>query len=158
LVVAGQILTNVLTVLSLVAAINGLLTWIGRGFGIHALTLQLVLSYVFYPVAFLLGAPRDELLKLSRILATKLMVNEFAAYTELIALQKTEDALSQRGFTIATYALCGFANLGSLGIQIGVLSAMAPSRAKIISRVAVSAMICGFISTLQTAGIAGMLV
>jgi len=154
LVVAGQILTNVLTVLSLVAAINGLLTWIGRGFGIHALTLQLVLSYVFYPVAFLLGAPRDELLKLSRILATKLMVNEFAAYTELIALQKTEDALSQRGFTIATYALCGFANLGSLGIQIGVLSAMAPSRAKIISRVAVSAMICGFISTLQTAGIA----
>ncbi|KAJ3788618.1 Na+ dependent nucleoside transporter C-terminus-domain-containing protein [Lentinula aff. detonsa] len=158
LVVAGQILTNVLTVLSLVAAINGLLTWIGRGFGIHALTLQLVLGYVFYPVAFFLGTPRGEILRVSQILATKLIENEFAAYTELIALQKTSDALSQRGFTIATYALCGFANLGSLGIQIGVLSAMAPTRAKIISRIAVSAMICGFISTLQTAGIAGMLV
>ncbi|KIK68833.1 hypothetical protein GYMLUDRAFT_34826 [Collybiopsis luxurians FD-317 M1] len=158
LVVAGQILTNVLTVLSLVAAINGLLTWIGRGFGIHALTLQLILGYVFYPIAFFLGVPRNEILRVSRILATKLVENEFAAYEELIALQGTAGALSQRGFTIATYALCGFANLGSLGIQIGVLSAMAPSRAKIISRVAFSAMICGFISTLQTAGIAGMLV
>ncbi|KAJ4468265.1 Na+ dependent nucleoside transporter C-terminus-domain-containing protein [Lentinula aciculospora] len=158
LVVAGQILTNVLTVLSLVAAINGLLTWIGHGFGIHALTLQLVLGYVFYPLAFLLGVPRGEILRVSQILATKLIENEFAAYTELIALQKTSDALSQRGFTIATYALCGFANLGSLGIQIGVLSAMAPTRARIISRVAFSAMLCGFISTLQTAGIAGMLV
>ncbi|KAJ3759667.1 Na+ dependent nucleoside transporter C-terminus-domain-containing protein [Lentinula raphanica] len=154
LVVAGQILTNVLTVLSLVAAINGLLTWIGRGFGIHALTMQLVLGYVFYPIAFFLGVPRNEILRVSQILATKLIENEFAAYTELIALQGSSDALSQRGFTIATYALCGFANLGSLGIQIGVLSAMAPTRAKIISRIAFSAMICGFISTLQTAGIA----
>ncbi|KAE9401627.1 hypothetical protein BT96DRAFT_856350 [Gymnopus androsaceus JB14] len=158
LVVAGQILTNVLTVLSLVAAINGLLTWIGRGFGIHALTLQLVLGYIMYPIAFFLGAPRDELIRIARLLATKLIENEFAAYTELIALQHTDQALSQRGFTIASYMLCGFANLGSLGIQIGVLSAMAPSRAKIIARVAFSAMICGFISTLQTAGIAGMLV
>ena len=66
--------------------------------------------------------------------------------------------LSERGFTIASYALCGFANLGSLGIQVGVLSALAPSRARIIARIAGSAMICGFISTLQAAGIAGMLV
>lgn len=116
--------------------------------------MQLVLGYVFYPVAFFLGVPRAEILRVSQILATKLIENEFAAYTELVALQKTSEALSQRGFTIATYALCGFANLGSLGIQIGVLSAMAPSRAKVISRVALSAMICGFISTLQTAGIA----
>jgi len=158
LVVAGQILTNVLTVLSLVAAVNGLLTWIGHGFGIDALTLQLVLQYIFYPVAFFLGVPRDEILRVARILATKLIENEFAGYTQLIALQQTDQALSQRGFTIATYALCGFANLSSMGIQIGVLTAMAPSRAKIISRVAFSAMICGFISTLQTASIAGMLV
>ena len=57
LVVAGQILCNVLTVLSLVATINGLLTWIGRGFGIHQLTLQLVLRYVFYPITFFIGTP-----------------------------------------------------------------------------------------------------
>ncbi|KAJ7928597.1 Na+ dependent nucleoside transporter C-terminus-domain-containing protein [Mycena leptocephala] len=158
LIVAGQILTNVLTVLSLVATINGLLTWIGRGFGIHALTLQLVLGYVFYPVTFFLGVPRAEILPVSRLLATKLVANEFAAYLDLQALMKTSAALSPRAYTIASYSLCGFANLGSVGIQIGVLGALAPSRGKIIARLAVSAMICGFLSTLQTAGIAGMLV
>ena len=60
-------------VLALVALINGLLTWIGRGFGLHHLTLQLVLRYVFYPVTFLMGVPRPEILKVSEILATKLV-------------------------------------------------------------------------------------
>ncbi|KAI0745002.1 Na+ dependent nucleoside transporter C-terminus-domain-containing protein [Earliella scabrosa] len=155
LIVAGQILTNVLTVVSLVATINGLLTWVGKGFGISALTLELILRYVFYPVTFLLGVPRNEILAVSELLAMKLVQNEFVAY---LALQNLETPLSHRGYTIASYALCGFANLGSLGIQIGVLSALAPSRAKIIARIALSAMICGFISTLQAAGIAGMLV
>lgn len=76
----------------------------------------------------------------------------------LKAIAASDNPLSQRGYTIASYALCGFANLGSLGIQIGVLSALAPSRARIIARIAASAMVCGFISTLQAAGIAGMLV
>lgn len=158
LVVAGQILCNVLTLLSLVGTINGLLTWIGRGFGIHHLTLQLVLRYVFYPLTFLLGVPRPEILRVSELLATKLVENEFAAYLDLQALMASNDLLSTRGFTIASYALCGFANLGSLGIQIGVLSALAPSRTRLIARIGPSAMICGFISTLQAAGIAGMLV
>jgi len=157
-IVAGQILTNVLTILSLVAAINGLLTWIGHGFGIHHLTLQLILGYIFYPVAFFMGVPRAEILRVSQILATKLIANEFAAYTDLHAIQTGSDPLTPRAFTIASYALCGFANLGSLGIQIGVLGALAPSRSKIIARIAMSAMICGFISTMQTAGIAGMLI
>ncbi|EIN11958.1 hypothetical protein PUNSTDRAFT_142157 [Punctularia strigosozonata HHB-11173 SS5] len=157
-IVAGQILCNVLTILSLVATINGLLTWIGRGFGIHHLTLQLVLGYIFYPVTFFLGVPRHEIIRVSQLIATKLIANEFAAYLDLTTIQAGDNPLSHRGFTIASYALCGFANLGSLGIQIGVLSALAPSRGKIIARIAGSAMICGFISTLQTAGIAGMLV
>ncbi|EAU91338.1 H+/nucleoside cotransporter [Coprinopsis cinerea okayama7 len=158
LVVAGYIFTNVLTVISLVAMINGLLTWIGRGFGIANLTLQLVLSYLFYPVTFLIGVPRSEILQVSRLLATKLVANEFAAYLELQELMKSENPLSLRAFTIASYALCGFANLGSLGIQIGVLGALAPSKQKTIATIAASAMICGFLATLQTAGIVGMLV
>ena len=80
LVVAGSILTNVLTILSLVAAFNGLLSWIGKGFGINNLTLQLIIGYVFYPITFLLGVPRSEILRVSRLLATKLVANEFAAY------------------------------------------------------------------------------
>ncbi|KAI9456294.1 Na+ dependent nucleoside transporter C-terminus-domain-containing protein [Russula earlei] len=158
LVVAGQILCNVLTILSLVATINGVLTWVGRGFGIHHLTIQLVLRYVFYPITFFLGVPRSDILRVSELLATKLVENEFAAYLELQALMASPDALSKRGYAIASYALCGFANLGSLGIQIGVLSALAPSRTRLIATIGLSAMICGFISTLQAAGIAGMLV
>ncbi|KAF7983239.1 hypothetical protein HWV62_22846 [Athelia sp. TMB] len=154
LIVAGQILTNVLTILSLVATVNGLLTWVGRGFGIHALTMQLVLGYIFYPVAFFLGVPRPEILRVSQLLATKLIANEFVAYTDLNAIMTSANPLSLRAHNIASYALCGFANLSSLGIQIGVLGALAPSQAKNIVRVATSAMICGFISTMQTAGIA----
>jgi CNT family concentrative nucleoside transporter len=157
LIVAGQILTNVLTVLALVYTINGLLTWIGKGFGIHQLTLELILGYVFYPVTFFMGVPRPEILRVSRLLATKFYANEFVAYNLLQTMIKTQP-LSPRGYTIATYALCGFSNLGSLGIQIGVLGALAPTQSNVIARIAPSAMICGFICTMQTAGIAGMLV
>ncbi|OCB86837.1 hypothetical protein A7U60_g6010 [Sanghuangporus baumii] len=181
LVVAGSILANVLTILSLVAAIDGLLSWIGKGFGINNLTLQLIVGYIFYPLTFFLGVPRGEILRVSQLLATKLIANEFAAYLgmsialfhfpllcqdiepafpvmtiflELQSIMNGDNPLSQRAFHIASYALCGFANLGSLGIQIGVLGALAPTRAKVIARVAFSAMICGFVATLQTAGIA----
>ncbi|EPT04957.1 hypothetical protein FOMPIDRAFT_1021699 [Fomitopsis schrenkii] len=158
LMVAGQILANVLTVVSLISLVNGLLTWIGKGFGFHALTLQLILRYVFYPVTFFVGVPRNEILRVAELLATKLIENEFVGYTDLKAIMASDNPLSERSFTIASYCLCGFANLSSLGIQIGVLSALAPSQAKVIARLAPSAMLCGFISTLQAAGIAGMLV
>ncbi len=69
-----------LTVVALVATINGLLTWVGKGFGIHALTIQLILRYVFYPVTFFIGVPRNEILKVAELLATKLVENEFVAY------------------------------------------------------------------------------
>lgn len=136
--------------LLLSSSINGLLTWIGRGFGITALTLELIIGYIFYPITFLIGVPRSEILPVARLFATKLVANEFVAY---LRLQEMRSTLSLRAYTIASYGLCGFANLGSLGIQIGVLSALAPSKTKIIARIAVSAMICGFLSTLQAAGI-----
>ena len=93
-------------------------------------------------------------MRVSELLATKFIENEFVAYQNLQALMASSDALSKRGYTIASYALCGFSNLSSLGIQIGVLSALAPSRTRLIARIGPSAMIAGFISTLQAAGIA----
>ncbi|KAF9780562.1 Na+ dependent nucleoside transporter C-terminus-domain-containing protein, partial [Thelephora terrestris] len=158
LVVAGLILANVLTILSLLAAINGLLTWIGKGFSIDNLTIQLILGYVLYPITFLLGVPHGEIIHVSRLLATKLIANEFSAYSSLHAIMNSDNPLSYRAWVIAQYALCGFANFGSVGIQISVLGTIAPSKSKIISSIALSAMICGFITTMQTAGIAGMLV
>ena len=116
--------------------------------------MQLIIGYLFYPVTFFLGVPRGEILRVSQLLATKVIANEFVAYLDLQAIKASDNPLSDRAYTIASYGLCGFANLGSLGIQIGVLGALAPSRGKVIARIAVSAMICGFLSTLQTAGIA----
>ncbi|KAI6040263.1 Na+ dependent nucleoside transporter C-terminus-domain-containing protein [Pisolithus marmoratus] len=143
---AGHILTNVLIVLSLVSTLNAVLTWVGRGFGIYKLTLQVIFGYIAYPIAFLLGVPSREIFPVAQLLAMKLIGTEIIAFTELSAIQASSNPLSPRAFTIASYALCGFTNLGSLGMQIGVLSALAPSQAKVVARMATSAMICGFIS------------
>ena len=134
-------------------SINGLLTWIGRGFGIHHLTLDLIFGYIFFPISFLLGVPRGEILRVSQLLATKLITNNFVAYIYLQAIQASTNPLSPRAYTIATYGLCGFGNISALGFQIGVLEALAPSRGRVIARIGISALICGFLSTLQTAGI-----
>jgi concentrative nucleoside transporter, CNT family len=134
--------------------INGLLTWIGRGFGIYQLTLQLVIGYILYPLTFFMGVPRGEIYRVSQLLATKLVANEFVAYLDLKAIRESGNPLTHRAETIASYALAGFANLASLGIQIGVLSSLGPARGKSIARLAPSAMLCGFLSTMQAAGIA----
>ena len=100
------------------------------------------------------GVPRSEIMRVSELLATKLVANEFVAYLQLQELMASPDALSKRGFTIASYALCGFANMTSLAIEIGVVSALAPSQTRLIARIGPSAVVCGFLSTLQAAGIA----
>ncbi|CAE7160202.1 unnamed protein product [Rhizoctonia solani] len=112
-IVAFQILCNVIAVLALVYTIDGLLIWIGKGFGIHELTLDLIFGYLFYPVTFLLGVPRGELLRVARLFATKLVANEFVAYRAL-SDQHAANPFSGRAYTIASYGLCGFANLGEL--------------------------------------------
>jgi len=89
----------------------------------------------------------------SGLLATKLVANKLVAYVELQRLMASPDALSKRGFAIASYALCGFANITSLAIEIGVVFALAPSRTRLVARIGPSAVICGFLSTLQAAGI-----
>ncbi|KAG2368413.1 Na+ dependent nucleoside transporter C-terminus-domain-containing protein [Suillus spraguei] len=123
----------------------GVMQWMVKGFAwlFYQLTLQLVLGYIGYPIALFLGVPSDGILRVSQSLATKLVANKFAAYLELSSIQASSNPLSQCAFKIASYSLCGFANLGSLGIQIGVLGALAPSQGRTI---ATSAMFCGFLS------------
>ena len=94
----------------------------------------------------------------SKLLGTELVQNEFAAYIELQQLMASSDTLLKRGFTVASYALCGFANIGTLAIAIGLLSALAPSQSRLIAQIGPSAVICGFISTLQAAGIAWVVI
>ncbi|EHS64090.1 uncharacterized protein PGTG_20793 [Puccinia graminis f. sp. tritici CRL 75-36-700-3] len=157
--VAGTILANLLTILALSYTVDGLLTWIGQFWGMdpngaHPLTLELIFQYLLYPAAWLMGTPNQDVLKVSRLLAIKLITNEYVAYRELSKLQPE---MTEKGTLIAIYSLCGFANLGSLGIQIGVLNSLVPSKKHVISRVAISALLCGFFSTIQTAAIAGMI-
>ena len=173
--IAGMIVSTLLCIIALIALIDGLLGWWGRYINIDDLSLELMLGYLFYPVAFLLGVPRNgDLLKVSKLIGIKVVgvsllsalarygrltcaQNEFLAYHAL-QTQPEYAHLSPRSRLIATYSLCGFGNIGSLGTQIGVLSQIAPGRTSDVSKLAVSALISGVISTLTSASIAGLLV
>lgn len=154
LVIAGTIMTNLLCIIGLVALINALLTWFFGFWGIPALTLEQIFGYVFYPVAFLLGVPRPELYKVAKLIGIKVIQNEFVGYTALKSAEYSD--LSVRAQMLATYALCGFANLGSVATQIGVLGQLAPSRRGDVAELALSALATGCISTLLSAAVAGM--
>lgn len=158
--IAGTIMASILCIIALVALINGLLTWWGRYLNINdpTLTLQTILGYMLYPVTFLLGVPRDgDLLKVSRLIAEKVITNEYVAFTSLTTDAQYAD-LSPRSKLIATYALAGFGNVGSLGIQIGILGQLAPSRSGDVSRLALSALASGVLATLTSASVAGLVV
>lgn len=157
--IGGMIVATQLCIISCIALIDGLLTWWGGYFNISGLTLEMMLGYLLYPVSFLLGVSRTggDLYKVAQLIGIKLVANEFVAYN-LLVTDATYKTLSDRSVLIATYALCGFANIGSLGTQIGVLSQIAPSRAGDVSRLAVSALLSGALSTMTSALVAGMVV
>ncbi|ETS72968.1 hypothetical protein PFICI_15360 [Pestalotiopsis fici W106-1] len=154
--IAGMISTTLLCIIAFVGLINGVLGWWGKYLQIldPPLTLQLILGYLLYPVAWLLGVPNQDLRTVGEIIGIKIITNEFVAFATLTAETTT---LTTRGRVIATYACCGFGNIGSLGNQIGVLSQIAPGRVGDVSRVAVSALFSGIVATLSSASIAGML-
>ncbi len=157
LIIAATILTNQMCIIALVALIDGLLGWFGRFWNISNLSLQLIFGYIFYPVAFFLGAPRDELLHISRLIAIKVVQNEYNAFNTLVTVAPYNQ-MSKRATMLATYALCGFANFGSVGTQIGVLGQLAPKRSSVISSLVISALITGCLATLMSAAIAGMVI
>lgn len=157
--IAGMILATLLCIIALLGLFNGFIGWWGRYFGMSdpKLSVELIIGYLVYPVAWLLGVPNKDLYQVAKLIGTKLVLNEFVAFNNLTTVKEYMD-MDDRSKLIATFALCGFANIGSLGTQIGVLSQLAPSRGGDVSRVAFSALITGAISTLTSAAIAGMLV
>ncbi|KAG0786220.1 hypothetical protein G6F57_008989 [Rhizopus arrhizus] len=150
------IMANLIALLSLLNAFNGFLTWAGNFLTIQNLTLQMVTGYVFVPIAWLIGVDDKDLVSVGTLMATKIWANEFAAYEDMTKHYK--GMLSSRSELVATYALCGFANFGSVGTQVGVLSTLAPNRSGDVAKLAISALICGTLSTWLSASIAGMLV
>ena len=155
LLVAGMIVTNLLVIIALVALIDALLGWIGSFFQVPQLSIVFVLGYILYPVAALLGVPSPEIYRVAQLIGTKIVQNEFVAYTAL-SQDPQYTSMSSRAQLIATYALCGFGNIGSLAIQIGVLGQLAPGKKNVFAQVAFSALFTGVLATLMSASIAGM--
>ncbi|BAZ80778.1 NupC/NupG family nucleoside CNT transporter [Sphaerospermopsis kisseleviana CS-549] len=147
----------IIAFLGLLAAVNALLGWLGTLVGLPQLSLEWMLSFIMFPVAWLMGIPWADCGKIGALLGKKTILNEFLAYLDLSELIKQEQ-ISQRSIIIATYALCNFANIGTIGITIGSMTGMAPKRQHDLARMGVKSMIGGLLSGFITAGIAGMLI
>ncbi len=117
--------------------------------------LEYILGILFSPIAWLLGVPGEDTLIVGQLLGLKTTLNEFFAYAEL---QGIKEGLQQKSILIATYALCGFANFASIGIQIGGIGAIAPGQRKTLTELAIKALIAGSVACFMTAAIAGILV
>ncbi len=133
--------------LALVAMVNGILGWV------HT-SLQEIFGFVFRPLAWLMGVSWKDSAAIGNLLGTRLVLNEFVAFLQLGPLKAQ---LDPRSFTIATYALCGFANLSSIAIQIGGIGALAPSRKSDLARLGLKAVAAGSMANFMSACIAGML-
>ena len=133
--------------LALVALVNAILGTVG-------LSLQMIFGWAFAPVAWSMGVPWRDAPTIGNLLGTRMVLNEFVAYSQLGPLK---DSLDPRSFTIATFALCGFANLSSIGIQIGGIGALAPERRHDLARLGLRAMFAGTLANFMTATIAGFL-
>jgi CNT family concentrative nucleoside transporter len=144
---ALNVAAMLISFLALIALVNVIL-------GIFGLTLETILGYVFSPVALLIGVPFRDVRAVGSLLGLRMVANEFIAYTALGPLKPT---LHPRSFTLATLALCGFANLSSIGIQIGGIGALVPERKDDLSRLGVRALAAGTLANFMTACIAGML-
>ncbi|KXI21842.1 NupC/NupG family nucleoside CNT transporter [Photobacterium sanguinicancri] len=149
-----------LAFIGLIALINGMLGGIGGWFGMPELTLELILGYVFSPLAFLIGVPWEEATIAGSFIGQKLVVNEFVAYLNFAPYlgEAAEVVLSDKTKAIISFALCGFANLSSVAILLGGLGGLAPSRRHEIARFGMKAVAAGTLSNLMSATIAGLFV
>lgn len=159
-----------LVFIAMITMINYGLAWIGDWTGLNALaaaatdgrfpefSLQLVLAYIFAPVAWVIGVNAQDILIFGQLLGEKMVINEFVAYASLAEVRAEGLFLHEKSVLMATYALCGFANFSSIGIQIGGISVLAPERRDVLCSLGLRAMIGGTVATLLTATIAGLLV
>jgi concentrative nucleoside transporter, CNT family len=155
LVLALNVAAMLIAFLAFIALFDFLLGAASAGTRFEGLTLSKVFAVAFSPVAFLMGLSRADVGPMADLLGTKLVANEFVAFIKLTTQYK--EVLSDRGYVLATFALTGFANISSIGIQLGGIGGMAPSRRGDLARLGARALLAGFIATLVNACIASML-
>jgi len=154
----GQLAFNVaimlISFLALIAMVNGIMGWTHNHFAFFPQSIQKVLGVIFAPVAWLIGVPGKDIGAVGSLLGTRTVINELVAYSDLGAMKA---ALDPRSVTIATFALCGFANFSSIGIQIGGIGALAPNKRDQLAKLGFRAMIAGTMANLMSASIVGLL-
>ena len=140
--------------LALIALVDGIFGGIHNHIAWFPESVEKVFGYIFAPIAWVIGIQKQDCTAVGNLLGTRMVLNELVAFTKLGAMKK---ALDPRSFTIATFALCGFANFSSIGIQIGGIGALAPNRKGDLARLGIRAMLAGTMANLMSASIAGML-
>jgi CNT family concentrative nucleoside transporter len=149
-----NVIAMLISFIALIALTNGILGVVHGWLAWFPADLQTILGWVFRPIAWVMGVPWHDSGTIGGLLGTRMVLNEFIAYAQLGPLKAT---LSPVSFTIATFALCGFANVSSVGIQIGGIGALAPERKHDLARLGFRAMIAGTLANFLSATLAGML-
>jgi CNT family concentrative nucleoside transporter len=156
---ALNVAAMLISFLALIALTNGILGGIHgfaaqRGLAWFPESLQSIFGHIFAPVAFVIGVPWKDCLNVGNLLGTRMVINELVAFSQLGPMKAL---LDPRSFTIATFALCGFANFSSIGIQIGGIGALAPNKRDQLARLGFRAMLAGTMANLMSASIVGIL-
>src|SRR5271155_4617751 len=156
---AFNVIIMLISFLALIALMNGIFggihNWLAKEhFPWFPSSLDAILGFIFSPIAWLIGIPWKDARIVGDLLGTRMVINEVVAYSQLGA---EKAAMSMRSFTIATFALCGFANLSSIGIQIGGIGALAPNRRNELARLGLRAMFAGTMANLMSASIVSVL-
>ena len=139
---------------ALIAMLNGFLGWVGHFWGNPQFSLQKIFGWVLGPLAYILGTPTQDKDVVGNLIANKTVINEFFAFSMMKDLVGT---LTEKGKLIATFALCGFANFSSIGIQIGGIGGLAPTRKSDLARLGFRALLAGSLVSFMTASIAGLI-
>lgn len=148
--IAGMLIAFI----AIIALVNGMLGWVHTQIAWFPDSMQKILALIFAPIAWCLGVAWKDCATVGNLLGTRMILNEFMAFVDL---GKVKAGLDPRSFVIATFALCGFANLSSIAIQIGGIGGLAPSRKSDLARLGLKAMIVGTLANFMSAAIAGML-
>ena len=151
--IAVAVGATLLAFVSVIAMLNGLLGWVGDLFGMQ-LSFELLLGYLFAPLAWLIGVPWSEAMVAGSLIGNKIVVNEFVAFIQLMDVKSQLSAHSQ---AIVTFALCGFANISSMAILIGGLGSLIPERRPFIAQYGFRAIAAGVLANLMSAAIAGVI-
>ena len=153
---AVNVVAMLLVFYALIYVLNDVVEWIASAFGAENFTFQELYARLFQPFAWLIGVPAEDTLAVGELLGTKTIFNEFIAYDRLSGMISS-NAIQPRSIVLSTYALCGFANFMSIGIQIGGMSQLAPERRPLFSKLALRAMVAGALACQLTACVVGVI-